>query len=267
MHPGRPIPRRARAAALAALVAFASSGPGRACSPEGALPTELTDIRTDGTLVIADGLRLRLAGILWPDISESGLRRGLADRLRSALADARLSWRPAAGPDRWGIVPAFLFAREREGDTAPFLVQAGLAEQGAAPYWPDPGDATCLAAIRTHEALALKARRGAWAPRVQTQRLRALADPSEDPAGRRIAAVFRVHGVRAGRSLLFVNLSPRLNRGTYLGLTARQVSELTRRGWNPLDWKGKRLLVRGVVDPFNTRRFRVSSVEHLSVVE
>jgi hypothetical protein len=216
---------------------------------------------------ISDGFALRPAGIVWPDHLEPGRRRELAARIAEALAGQQVSWKPAAGPDRWGRVPAHLFIREPDGDLAPFWLQAGLVEAGLVPAWPEPEQAECWAALRRHETLAIRARRGHWAPRAQAQRHREAEAKRESHAGRRMVALWRVRSVRTWRNLVFVNFAPSFRGAPSVGLTARQLSRLRDSGQDPAGWTGKRVVVRFIVGGGGLTRLRVETPWHIAPVE
>lgn len=244
--------------------AFAAPLP---CAPEGALPLVIERIGEDGVIPISDGLSLTLANIVWPDHLEPAARGDLVARLKSASAGQRLSWKPAAGPDRWGHVPAHLFVQEPGGALAPFWLQAGLVEAGLAPAWPEPDNSACWALLRTHEGHAIKARRGYWAPRAQTHRHRVIEASRPAHAGRKTVALWRVASVRPWRNLVFVNFAPSFRGAPSLGLTSRQVAQLAETGLAVQDWKGKRIVVRFILGGLGLSRIRIEAPRHLDLVE
>ncbi len=253
------------------IAAAGSPVPARAaplpCDAEGALSTEITGQGEDGIFQIAEGYRLRLANLVWPDHLEPGLRKQLSTRIATALKDQTITWKPAAGPDRWGITPAHLFLRESGGTLAPFWLQAGLVEAGVLPAWPDPAHSACWTRLTGHEALAIKARRGYWAPRAQAARHRTIEAAREAHAGRRLAAIWRVKSVRPWRSMHFVNFVPSFRGGPSIGLTRRQVSQFGDAQKNPLLWQGKWIVARFIVGSGGLSRVRVETTDHLGLID
>lgn len=242
------------------------------CDAEGAIATEITGHDADGIFSLPEGYRLRLANIIWPDHLEPGQRAELSARLTEALKDQHVSWKPAAGPDRWGITPANFFVREKNGDLAPFWLQAGLVEAGLVPAWPEPLNPACWTRLTTHEATAIKARRGYWAPRAQSTRHRMIAADPEAHAGRRLAALWRVKSVKPWRSMHFVNFMPSFRGGPSIGLTRRQMTQFgdakkTSPGKDPMLWQGKWIVARFIVGSRGLSRLRVESIDHIGLAE
>lgn len=232
------------------------------CPQDGATPTPSLRISPDGQLLTAEGQRLRLANLLWPDHVEAGMRAQLVNTLDAALKDQIILWKPAASPDRWGVTPAHLFVQEKHGTHPPFLLQAGLVETGLVPVWP-AHTGPCLTLLETHERLAINARRGYWAPRAQSARHRQLEIDKDQQTGRRIAALWRVRQVRPWRGLFFVNMTGLNRKSVSLAMTKSQVSRLSKAGDNPLHWGGKRVLVRIVLPPAGLSRSRIESIDHI----
>lgn len=247
--------------ALAGLPAIASAQ-APACEPESALDFSIGTITEDGSLFTGDNLRLRLAGIIWPDHLEPRAREQLVATLKSALADQHLSWKPAAAPDRWGVIPAHVFVRE-PGAAQPFWLQAGLVERGLVPVWPQALPHHCLVALEAHERQAIAGRRGYWAPRAQARRHLFAEQNREAHLGRRMAGLFRVASARAWRGLYFVNFTAANWPGPAVSLTQSVVAELGRQGVFPRDWRGGRVLVRFVHGPGGLRRLRAETIDHI----
>ncbi len=263
--------------ALAAILLATSPGLGAKAAPlpceaEGATPAEIAGQDRDGTLRLVSGPRVRLANIVWPDHLEPGQQNKLLTAIAGAIKDQHITWKPASGPDRWGITPAHLFIREKDGPWAPFWLQAGLLEAGLTPAWPDPIDKTCGARLASHERLAIKARKGYWAPRAQTARHQAIAAARDAHGGRRLVALWRVKTVRPWRSLHFVNFTPSFRGGPSIGLTRRQMQQMgdaakTDPNKNPLLWQGKWIVARFIVGSGGLSRVRVETIDHIGLVE
>lgn len=237
------------------------------CEAEGAIGADIIDHNPDGIFRISGGYRIRLANIVWPDHLEPSQRTQLQALLAEALKGQQISWKPAAGPDRWGITPAHVFIREPGGTLAPFWLQAGLVEGGFVPAWPEPDLAACWKKLVEHEATAIKARRGHWAPRAQAARHRTIEAAREAHAGRKIAALWRVKSVRPWRTMHFVNFVPSFRGGPSLGLTRKQMSLLEEARKNPTLWQGKWIVARFIVGSQGLSRVRVESIDHIGPVE
>lgn len=265
MHP---LKRRAFILAVFTLIAGRAAGQAPLpCAAKDALRTEITAIDPDGVIRIADGFRLRLANIVWPDHLEPGRRAALAGRIRAALAGQATTWKPAAGPDRWGVTPAHLFVLEPRSDRAPFWLQAGLVEAGFVPAWPDPVHSECWSALLGHERIAVRARRGYWAPRAQSARHRVIEAERAPHAGRRVAALWKIRSVRRWHSLVFVNIAPSFRGGPSLALTERQVRQLREAGQDVFQWQGKWSIARFVTGIGGMSRLRLETSGHIGLLE
>ena len=237
------------------------------CEPGAALAAEIAGIDEDGIITIGEGYRLRLANIVWPDHLEPNRRARLRETLAGALKGQRISWKPASGPDRWGITPAHLFVQEPGEALPPFWLQAGLVEAGIVPGWPEGSGAACWAEIRKHESEAIRHRRDYWAPRAQTARHRVLEADREAHAGRKIVALWRVRSVRPWRNMHFVNIVPSLRGGPAIGVTKKQMDALIAAEKNPAAWRGKMITARFIVGVAGLSRLRVESIDHIGPVE
>jgi hypothetical protein len=213
---------------------------------------------------------LRLANIAWPDHLEPNLREKLANGLVESFRDQRVSWKAVAQPDRWGAIPAFIFVQEPDSPSAtalpPFWLQAGMVEAGLVPAWPEiTGE--CWEELLTHEAVAIGQRRGYWAPRVQSRRLAGIeADPPRQ-AGRRMAVIWTISGVRRWREIFFLNIRNSARAGPALSATATTISALTRRGLPPESLVNRRVVARFIVAHEGLSRSRLESADHLTVLE
>jgi hypothetical protein len=249
---------------------FAQASKPSACVTEGALVADIGSIAPDGTITLKDGLLLRLANIVWPDHLEPGVREKLARGLSETLRGQRVSWKPAAGPDRWGIVPAFLFVQEptveNQPDLPPFWLQAGMLEAGLVPAWPEFPHAQCWDTLLDHEKIAVQRRRGHWAPRVQAQRLARIGANPAQHAGRRIVVQWQVASARKWRELVFLNMGRRAREGAAISLSPATISALTVRGLAPETLAGQRIIARIAVPAEGLRRARLESAEHLTAL-
>ncbi len=238
----------------------------RACTPEAALPANIQRIDADGTLTLAEGPALKLANIVWPDHLEPNMRAKLAKGLTESLHGQRVSWKAVAPPDRWGATPAYLFVQEPDSTLPPFWLQAGMVEAGLVPGWPD-ATGHCWEELLTHEAIAIRERRGHWAPRVQAQRLATIEGDPGRHAGRRMVVIWTISAVRPWREIFFLNIRGAGRTGPSLSATSATISALTQRGQTPEKLAGQRAVIRFLVAREGLRRSRLDSADHLSTLE
>jgi hypothetical protein len=237
------------------------------CQPVDAVPLQGVDVGEDGILLLDGHTRIRLAGILWPDGEEKSARIALAERLTAAMAGQALSWRKAGEADRWGILPAHLFVSEPGSTLPPFWLQAGILEAGLAQGWPNILEKSCWTTLKHHESLAIRAKRGVWAPRAQSARLRPVWAAPEHHQGRRIVALWRVARVRQGRAITFVNLSRVSRAGASLWISQSMAKRLMQDGKDMSTWQSKWIIARFVVGSHGLKRIRPEAPDHVDILD
>ena len=259
---GTTLLRRLIAFAALGLITTSASAQPLLCEAEGAAPVEITRIEPDGTLVPRQGPSLRMVGIVWPDALEPAAREKARTTLLGAIKEDIITIKPAGPADRWGIVPAHVFLREKGSEAAPFWLQAGLVEQGLVPAWPELPD-LCWKTLISHERAARSARRGYWAPRAQAYRHRVIQAAPQDHLARRMVARWRVFSTRKSQVLTYVNITPSFRVGPSIGLTARQVDMLNRQGNPPETLAGRKIIVRFLSGPAGLLRVRLAQGDAL----
>lgn len=237
------------------------------CHPAGSSPVQSLDVGEDGIFLLDGRTRIRLAGILWPDGEEKTTRIALAERLRTALAGQNLFWRKAGEADRWGILLASLFVSEPGSALPPFWLQAGLLEAGLAQGWPNILEKPCWLTLKQHEKVARLARRGVWAARAQSARLRSVWANLERHQGRRIVALWRIARVRQGRAVTFVNLSRVPRAGASLWISQGIAKRLMQEGKDITKLEGKWIITRFVVGERGLKRIRLEAPEHVDILD
>lgn len=252
---------------LAAFCAAANAQP-LLCEPAQATPFTLDRVEPDGTIVTQENKRLRLAGVVWPDALEPERRKAVHERLERALARETLTYKPAGAPDRWGIESAHVFVREHHGqaEAPPFWLQAGLAEAGVLPAWPELPE-LCWKTLMTHERIARRAHRGYWAPRAQAARHRAVSAEPEAHLGRRMVARWKVFSTRKSQILTYVNITPRFRVGPSVGLTRKQVEAMPRFGPALENLSGRYIVARLLAGRNGLTRVRLAAGEALMLDE
>jgi hypothetical protein len=257
--------RLAPSSALAQASVNAASGAAQ-CQPNGAEPTAIRAINLDGTFLLKDGQIVTLDGLLWPDADTPKSRAALRETLLGALEGAIIAWKPLGPPDRWGHIPAHLFVNEPQTGHAPFWLQVGIAEKGLVPLWPGQMSRECWRILRQAETIAFSNRRGYWAPRAQSFRRWAIRNDPRHHEGRHFVLHAQPQRIRAGRALIFVNLSSSNRHGPTLMLTKTQKDRLTKAGKNPDLWLRQRLMIRFIVPSNGLSRIRIETADHVDLV-
>lgn len=256
---------------LPAIAAFGlelapESGP---CSLEGAAPATLIAVEADFSVVLDDGRRITLAGL---ELPLPGSDAATLVRLRDRLVDW-LVGKPvfvgafAAQPDRWGRLPARLFAAASTEKEAPLVpVGVALLEAGAARYRPDRRAASCARAYLAAEAAALAGGLGLWAD----PDLRPVAVPSAAAAGlsRRtgmtiVEGVIRSTGNTSGA--FYLNFG---DGGEFSVVISRRISYKNfPSGFDPAHFVGRRVRVRGLIETGFGPRLQIAYPEEIEFVD
>ncbi|ACB96722.1 thermonuclease family protein [Beijerinckia indica] len=132
------------------------------CPAQGEKTGTVTEIDEQLDIALADGTRLGLVGIEppRPTALDGALDSKIRDQLRAWLLDHEVTYVPAGnGPDRWGRVPAFVFAPAGEGMIS---VNEALLDAGFARYLPGEAAHICHARLLAAEAGAREATLGIW---------------------------------------------------------------------------------------------------------
>lgn len=234
----------------------ATGAEGDACAPpEGAELVRLSGLDAHGDPLLADGRRVRLAGL--------APRQGDVERERFAAQLAR--WHggafrlaPLGGADRWGRIPARLLA-DGAADTLagqPDLTAALLAA-GAALRLPEPGLPACNEIWRKAEWRPALAVGGSDDPATAQRKHAAVALAVVDghdaaamraQAGRIVVVEGRVAAVGERTQRTYLNFERRRGAGGSIVLSRALWRELQRDGWTARALTGKRVRVRGVVE-------------------
>ena len=219
-------------AALLAGHAFAQS----ACKLTPIGTATVAAVRDGRTLSLKDGRTLRLAGIIVTADARATLQR---------IAGGKILRLGKLGPDRdrYGRLVALAFA----GDARQSLQQALLAA-GDARVGPHVGDMACARALLATEKAARTARRGLWAdPRFlpinasNIGRLRA-------EKGKFVLVEGKVLSVHATSGTIYLNFGRRWTRDFSVIILRRRRRNFAAAGIDPMQLRGRTLLVRGFVE-------------------
>lgn len=249
--------RRGAAFAMALLAAPQAVAAARAaaalpCAP-GQETATVRAVTPDLGLVLADGRTLRLAGIdpVRDTASRPAQAAEAAARLQGWLAGRTVGVRLlAAQPDRWGRLPALVFASPdgAEGG-AGRPVALALVDAGFARGRPEAVAAACWPALLAAEAGARQAGLGLWGDPYYAVRRAGDAQAFSDDAGGMVVAEGRVAHVGQTRTRVYLDLGPR--GGLSLRLDRRDLFILDQLGPSQSAWVGRPVRVRGYVDDRN----------------
>jgi hypothetical protein len=197
---------------------------------------KVTAVRDSGTLMLADGRELKLAGI--------DPAAGSKDTLQ-LLAVGQPLRLERLGPqeDRYGRLVAYAFP----GESAQSL-QSALLAQGGARVSARVGSKPCAEALLTIERAARSERRGLWtdpnfAP-LQAEHLTRLQAES----GHFALVEGKVLSVRESGATIYVNFGRRWTTDFTVIILKRQQRTFTEAGVEPKKLEGRRIRVRGWIE-------------------
>ena len=184
-----------------------------------------------GEILLADGRRARLGGLAVTPDAEQALQRLAGQRVGVA--------RLARGPDRWGRSVVDLIAAGGQS------VAIDLILQGLARVRPEPETRACEGERMEAEQAARAAGEGVWA---RADAILAADDPAAlaEADGRFVLVEGVVRRVGGARAKIYLDFG---GRDGFSVVVARKAESLFRRsGVDLLSLRGRRVLVRGVMD-------------------
>jgi endonuclease YncB( thermonuclease family) len=196
----------------------------------------VTAVRDGGTLMLADGRELKLAGI---DVAA-----GSTETLHSLATDQPLRLE-RLGPqeDRYGRLVAYAFPGESTQS-----LQGALLAQGRARVSMRIGDKPCAEALLTIERAARQEKRGLWADPnfapIQAENLSRLRAEK----GRFALVEGKVLSVRESGATIYVNFGRRWTTDFTVIILKRLQRTFTDAGVEPRKLEGRRIRVRGWIE-------------------
>jgi endonuclease YncB( thermonuclease family) len=244
----------ARAAAL--FTSLMSAGAAFACPAWHGLPPVAAQASGGAELRLADGRTARLAGVVVPEATTVDARRFL---------DGLIAGRPVAvgplrpEPDRWGRM--LVRARVAEASLEDGLVRAGLALVSLA-----PGEADCADALLAAERAARRAGAGLWSgagPALPSDDLERAAGL----AGRFVLVEGRVFSVNSRDYATFINFGRRWTEHVSVMIRRADRRAVEDRLGALAGLRGRRVLVRGVLEVGRAPRLGVTRPEQIEVLD
>ena len=273
--PRPPPPCRLAAQLLAAWVvpalALSAAPESGTCALDGATPATVVAIGLDFAVGLDDGRRVALAGLELPppldDVEAvAAIRRRLSGWL---LGKQAFIGAFAEKPDRWGRLPARIFAAATEEKTAPLVsVGAALLEAGDARFLPNRLAVGCFRDYLAAEASARAGGVGLWAVPI----LLPVVVPSEAAATRLrrpgmtiVEGVVRSTGATAGT--FYLNFGGERGREFSVLISRRISYKNFPSGFDPAHFVGRRVRVRGLIETGFGPRLEIAYPEEIETVD
>jgi endonuclease YncB( thermonuclease family) len=221
------------------------------------------------SFVLADGREVRLAAIEVAAAPQKGLARG-GDAAKAALAgligDNEVVLRQAEPQkfDRYGRIVAYAFTVQNgaERPVQAALIAAGFARAGAR-----IGNRACALELLTRERDARRAKLGLWASSYYDSL------DADDPAGvlaeqGHFALVEgKVVSVRESGATIYVNFGRRWSEDFTVTISKRNARNFTAAGLEPMKLAGRRVRVRGFIEPHGGPWMEASRPEQIELVD
>lgn len=244
------------------------------CSLENAIPATVAAVDDDFDLLLDDGRRAALSGLEFPPPpvqNASDLRARARKRLSDWLAGRDVFLGAFSGSsDRWGRVPARVFAAQGEKSDAPLVsVGAAMLEEGLARFRPDPSAAPCARDYLAAEAPARATGRGLWADPA----LRAI-DAAAKGAGAALLqrggmAVVegKIASVGESRGAIYLNFGEKRAEDFAVVISRRNLAMFRESGIEPRTLIGRRARVRGLIETGLGPRMEISAPAEIEILE
>ncbi len=241
------------------------------CSLESATPATVAAIDDDFDLLLDDGRRAALSGLDFPQSPAKGgpdLRAAARKRLSDWLAGRDVFLGAlAAGPDRWGRIPARVFAAQGDKRDAPLVsVGAAILEEGLARFRPDPTIASCARDYLAAETPAREAARGLWVE----AGLRPLDAANAAGLLQRkgmVVAEGRISSVGESRGAIYLNFGQKRAEDFAVVILRRNLAMFQASGIEPRALIGRRARVRGLIETGLGPRMEVSAPAEIEILE
>lgn len=242
-----------------------------ACSLENATPATVALVDDNFDLLLDDGRRAALAGLEYPGPPAKDRRAAAHKRLSEWLTGKDVFLGAFAGaPDRWGRIPARVFAATGEGAEAPLVsVGAALLEEGLARFRPDPPAAPCAKAYLAAEAPARDASRGLWAD-PQMRPVDAGAKESGAALLQRKGMVVvegKIHDVGQSAGAIYLNFGKKRIDDFSVVISRRDLAILAASGIEPPRLIGRRARVRGLIETGFGPRMAISTPAEIEILD
>jgi micrococcal nuclease len=252
-----------------AVVAVAATIPLRAqAAPGCAGEVEIRDahimrVERNGVLVMTDGRALHLEGIRLPNAAQDHAPQAITDKAFSeleGLAKGQELMAHAVYPkeDRYDRVRAQIFTADGR------WLQAELLKKGLARVEISPDRGECNRDLYAAEAEARQAKLGLWADPAY-----ALRNPEQlaTDAGTFQVVVGRVQTTSANDGRIYLNFGADWRRDFTVMIAADDVKVFKSMGVDPLNYEGKLVRVRGIVQMQNGPLIAVGNPKQIELLQ
>jgi endonuclease YncB( thermonuclease family) len=250
------------------LAAAAFAAPALAAAPVCAGDVEISDahimrIEKNGVLVMTDGRALKLEGIRLPMGPADHAPQAIADRAMAELDQLAKGQRLDAyatypKEDRYDRVRSQIVTRDGN------WLQLDLLQKGLARVDLSPDRGECNRELYAAEADARKAGAGLWADPAYATRL---GDQLGADTGTFQIVLGRVVNTAVQNGTIYLNFGPDWRNDFTVIITADDAKTFKTMGVDPLNYEGKLIRVRGVVQQANGPAIAVGNPKQIELLQ
>lgn len=241
------------------------------CSARAILRDRVASIGERLELNLAGGATLKIVGVdpPRPTPTDPDLDAKARDQLAGWLANQDVFYRPLDNrPDRWGRLPAFVFAPDGGPGSAALLpVAQTILDAGLARFEPSPEAKPCKAALLAAEDAARKAELGLWADPYYAIAKATDHEAFAEKAGTSIIVEGQVTGVEAGSFGLALLFGPRRGRDFSVVILQRNIKSFDLIGLKLADLPGTTVRVRGLLELRFGPQIEILSPDELEIIK
>ncbi|WGJ12993.1 hypothetical protein QEV83_09625 [Methylocapsa sp. D3K7] len=252
---------------------FAQAGPGL-CPNSGNRRGKVASVNERLELTLTDRIRLKIAGVEPPHPTPENSELDILsrDRLAQWLVGQDIAFQPIEpGLDRWGRLPAFVFAprqdvSERQDD--PLLpVGEALLDAGLARYEPGPATHACKASLLAAEAAARGAALGLWADPYYAV-IAATDHPSfAEKFGTAVIVEGRITAIADRRPRIMLYFGPRPGWDFSAAVFQQSGKAFEESYASIAAFNGRNVRVRGLLDGRFGPQIEISDPDEIEVIE
>jgi hypothetical protein len=249
-----------------ASIAALETGP---CSLEEAVPVMVAQIDSDLDILLDDGRRVTIAGVEFPlSVSDAPTLRDDASRRLSDWLTGKLVFFAALAqtPDRWGRIPARLFAGQEGDETALAGVGETLLEAGLGRFRPDRPAGRCAKSYLDAEQRARVEKMGLWGSKVY-----AILDARNIGGAINTKGMVIAEGVITSigeaRGSIYLNFGPRRGVDFTVVISKHNAGTFDRAGLPLRRLSGRRVRARGLIEIRSGPRMEIASPAEIELVD
>jgi len=243
------------------------------CPSQGSSRGKVASINERLELTLEGGLQLKIAGVdpPRPTPGDPDLDVRARDRLAQWLTGQEIVFRPLeSGLDRWGRLPAFVFAPVADPANGPekasLPVGEAILDAGLARYEPSAAARPCRASLLAAEATARAAGLGLWADPYYAVIAAADRPSIAEKTGTAVIVEGRITGIANRRPRIMLYFGPRQSWDFSVANFPRNSKAFEADYATLAALKGRMVRVRGLLDTRFGPQIEISNPDDIEVI-